>query len=67
MRVYHRGLKKTSLAGHQSQYKVSNFGHESPSAAALLEQILNGTIALEASSSSQLIMEAICLPPPAPS
>lgn len=50
MRVYHQPLKKSSLAGHQSQYKVSNFwvtsGHESPSAAALLEQILNGTIAL---------------------
>lgn len=57
MRVYHRIWKKSSLAGHQSQYKVSNFwvtsGHESPSAAALWEQTVNGTIALEASSSSQ--------------
>lgn len=57
MRVYQRIWKKSSLAGHQSQYKVSNFwvtsGHESPSAAALWEQTVNGTIALEASSSSQ--------------
>ena len=54
-------MKRSSLAGHQSRYKVSHLwltlGHESPSAPAQLAQILSGAIA----SRRQEVKEGGCL------